>query len=630
MTPSIPLGTLLRQRYAIQQILGQGGFSRTYLALDMERFHEPCVLKELAVPQDDKALFGKAKALFQREASVLYQMQHPQIPRFLAAFEDQERFFSVQEFVDGKTYRSLLKERQKQGRKFSEAEVIQFLDHLLPVLVYIHSRNIIHRDISPENMMLRMRHSGTSEGESLSGVGLPVLIDFGAVKAVADYISSTYVASGPHPFISTEITRVGKAGYAPPEQLQTGKVYPHSDLYALAATSLVLLTGKEPKSLLDSHTLTWRVQTYASVSDRFAAILQKMLALRPHERYQSAAEVQADLQPLLQADVPLTLLNSSVNSAAWPINNPPATATHQPDQRTPENQGGDRILSSLGRSVRSKSKSPRKARDYWVGASVGLGVAVLLGVVLPLVWRLTVGAPQPPNEVWMSGAKLPQSEASQIIGSNPTGTTSPNPNERPEPIEFPANSISTAIQGNLDNQILKHYSLRAFQGQIMTVALEGTGVTMSLLNSQRQGIDTAAYQTHNWAGQLPEDDNYIIRVAGSGAYRLEVAITPLPEAAQAQSITLAPKATGTTLKGQAGPTQPKRYRFTAKRGQVLSIQTLQGSIQMKIIAPTGQSLAGSLANQPQKWHGPLPADGNFTLEVSAARPEKFILSLRIH
>lgn len=628
MTPSIPLGTLLRQRYVIQQILGQGGFSRTYLALDMERFHEPCVLKELAVPQDNQALFDKAKTLFRREASVLYQMQHPQIPRFLAAFEDQERFFSVQEFVDGKTYRSLLKERKKEGKKFSEAEVIQFLDHLLPVLAYIHGRNIIHRDISPENMMLRMRHSGTSEGDAPPSVGLPVLIDFGAVKAVADYISSTYVASGPHPLISTEITRVGKAGYAPPEQLQTGKVYPHSDLYALAATSLVLLTGKEPKSLLDSHTLTWRVQAYAPVSDRFAAILQKMLALRPHERYQSAAEVQADLQPLLQAEVPPTLLNPSVGSAALSIA-PPLAPTQQPAERTPENQSGDRVLSSLGRSSRSKSTSPRTARDSWVGASVGLGVAVLLGVVLPLVWRLTVGAPQPRNEVWMSGAKLPQSEASQIIGSNPTGTTSPNPNERPEPIEFPANSISTTIQGNLDKQVLKHYSLRAFQGQIMTVALEGAGVTMSLLNSQRQGIDTAAYQTHNWTGQLPEDDNYIIRVAGSGAYRLEVAITPLPEAAQAPSITLAPQATGTTLKGQTGPTQPKRYRFTAKRGQVLSVQTLQGTVQIKVIAPTGQLLASSLANQPQKWQGSLPTDGSFTLEVSAAKPEKFTLSLRI-
>lgn len=628
MTPSIPLGTLLRQRYVIQQILGQGGFSRTYLALDMERFHEPCVLKELAVPQDNQALFDKAKTLFRREASVLYQMQHPQIPRFLAAFEDQERFFSVQEFVDGKTYRSLLKDRKKEGKKFSEAEVIQFLDHLLPVLAYIHGRNIIHRDISPENMMLRMRHSGTPEGDAPPSVGLPVLIDFGAVKAVADYISSTYVASGPHPLISTEITRVGKAGYAPPEQLQTGKVYPHSDLYALAATSLVLLTGKEPKSLLDSHTLTWRVQAYAPVSDRFAAILQKMLALRPHERYQSAAEVQEDLQPLLQAEVPPTLLNPAVNSGALSIV-PPLAPTQQPAERTLENQSGDRVLSSLGRSSRGKSTSPRTARDYWIGASVGLGVAVLLGVVLPLVWRLTVGAPQPRNEVWMSGAKLPQSEASQIIGSNPTGTTSPNPNERPEPIEFPANSISTTIQGNLDKQVLKHYSLRAFQGQIMTVALEGAGVTMSLLNSQRQGINTAAYQTHNWTGQLPEDDNYIIRVAGSGAYRLEVAITPLPEAAQAQAITLAPQATGTTLKGQTSPTQPKRYRFTAKRGQLLSVQTLQGTVQIKVIAPTGQLLASSLANQPQKWQGLLPTDGSFMLEVSAAKSEKFILSLRV-
>src|SRR6476469_1836383 len=124
MIPSIPLGTLLRQRYAIQQVLGQGGFSRTYLAFDLERFNEPCVLKELVVPQSDEGLFKKAQVLFQREASVLYQIQHPQIPRFLATFEDHERLFSVQEFVDGQTYRALLQERKQQGQTFSELEVL--------------------------------------------------------------------------------------------------------------------------------------------------------------------------------------------------------------------------------------------------------------------------------------------------------------------------------------------------------------------------------------------------------------------------------------------------------------------------------------------------------------------------
>ncbi|MGC8714384.1 MAG: protein kinase domain-containing protein, partial [Leptodesmis sp.] len=297
MAPPIPLGTLLRQRYLIQQVLGQGGFGRTYLAIDQERFDERCVLKEFSVPYEDPTLIQKSQLLFQREASTLYQLQHPQIPRFWAAFEEGQRLFLVQDFVEGPTYRTLLKERKQQGAVFSEAGVLHFLIHILPVLGYIHDRGIIHRDISPDNIILKGQGTTPAPGLLQAEAGLPVLIDFGAVKEAAT-----------HWPVNSTTTRVGKVGYAPPEQLQTGRVYPNSDLYALAATSFVLLTGQEPRSLLDSQTLEWKWQPYASISDGLAVILLRMLSVYPGDRYQSAQAVLQDMQPLIDPSQVLTEL----------------------------------------------------------------------------------------------------------------------------------------------------------------------------------------------------------------------------------------------------------------------------------------------------------------------------------
>ncbi|MFM6283161.1 MAG: protein kinase domain-containing protein, partial [Dolichospermum sp.] len=144
------------------------------------------------------------------------------------------------------------------------------LRFLLPVLSYIHSQGIIHRDISPENVILR-------EGDSL-----PVLIDFGVVKELATKLQSSSPSS---------VTTVGKLGYAPSEQMQAGRVYPSSDLYALAVTAIVLLTGKEPGDLFDEQQLTWDWQKWVNVTPEFSQILQRMLSHKPGDRYQSATDV---------------------------------------------------------------------------------------------------------------------------------------------------------------------------------------------------------------------------------------------------------------------------------------------------------------------------------------------------
>jgi serine/threonine-protein kinase len=268
---------VVENRYHILRQLGQGGFGRTYLALDKNQSNQNCVLKEFApqvVAQQDLL---KAKELFEREASVLKKLQHPQIPRFHASLQaklgDKDFFFLVQDYVEGENYYELL-ERQT----FTEEEVIKLLQEILPVLSYIHSLDVVHRDISPDNLILR------------SSDKLPVLIDFGGVKQLPASKGFWFTQLGGNR------TLLGKKGYAPEEQLRQGKAFPSSDLYSLAVTSLVLSTGKEPQHLYDSYQGVWRWGQEIKVSSQLEAVLKRMLAYKPSDRYQTANEVIKDLK----------------------------------------------------------------------------------------------------------------------------------------------------------------------------------------------------------------------------------------------------------------------------------------------------------------------------------------------
>ncbi|MBE9000059.1 serine/threonine protein kinase [Nostoc sp. LEGE 12447] len=304
--PEIAAGTLIDNRYIIQKLLGQGGLGRTYLAFDTRRFNEACVLKEFAPIGTGESGLEQYRNLFKREAKILHQLQHPQIPKFLACFEGDGRLFLVQEYVDGKTYSRLLGELQRQGRNFSEDEVIQWLKNLLPVLEYVHQHNIIHRDISPDNIMLP------------DGKDLPVLIDFGVGKQIADMNEGK--SSNHQVTFVGKMSLVGKVGYAPREQISLGLCSASSDLYALGVTAIVLLTGRDPSLLMDQYSLEWNWRYYTYVSDEFAQVLDCMLADRPNKRYQTAREVIKDLErigepevaispPVILDDLPATVFN---------------------------------------------------------------------------------------------------------------------------------------------------------------------------------------------------------------------------------------------------------------------------------------------------------------------------------
>ncbi|MBW4515979.1 MAG: protein kinase [Timaviella obliquedivisa GSE-PSE-MK23-08B] len=275
-------GTLVDRRYRIQRVLGRGGFGRTYLVVDKWRFGELCVLKEFAPSnRGDAVVTQKLRELFQREATILHKLNHPQIPKFLAVFEENSRLFIVQEYVNGKTYWNLLREKHQNGTTFTETEILQWLKDLLRVLAYLHQQNIVHRDISPDNVMLAR------------GKKLPILIDFGAVKQAATHLNQSHTpADG---LIQASVS-VGKSGYAPYEQLRLGQCSPRSDLYAVAVTAVVLLTAKPPSQLIDPNSLEWKWQTLVKLDPVLIRILEKMMAEKPKDRYASAKTILKDLQ----------------------------------------------------------------------------------------------------------------------------------------------------------------------------------------------------------------------------------------------------------------------------------------------------------------------------------------------
>ena len=278
--PILP-GEIISDRYRIVRMLGQGGFGRSYLAEDMHKSSDNCVLKEFAPQVEEKQDLKKAKELFEREASVLKKLKHSQIPRLHSSLQitlgNHQLFFLVQDYVEGENYLNLLEARQNQGEAFREDEVIRLLQQLLPVLSYIHSKHVVHRDISPDNLIYRCSDS------------FPVLIDFGGVKQLPASKGFWFTQ------LAGNRTLLGKKGYAPEEQLRQGKAFPSSDLYSLAVTILVLLTGKEPQNLYDSYNGDWRWGEQIKVNPNLEKVLKKMLAYKPSDRYQKAEQVLQDL-----------------------------------------------------------------------------------------------------------------------------------------------------------------------------------------------------------------------------------------------------------------------------------------------------------------------------------------------
>lgn len=266
---------LLNNRYKIIQTLESGGCGETFLAEDT---HMPsrrrCVIKQLKPSTDDPFAYEIIKERFQSEAEILENIGRAsdQIPHLHAYFTENREFYLVQDFIEGKN----LKRKVFEEGLFGEGDARKFLTSLLNVLIYLHSQGIIHRDIKPENIMIR------------ASDGVPVLIDFGAVKEVVTMVSSEGTL--------TKSIVIGSPGYMPPEQALGFPVF-SSDLYSLGKTTIFALTGKSPRELdqMERNGQHWRLFA-PMVSPDLAAVLDKATKPADTDRYQSAQEMLATLE----------------------------------------------------------------------------------------------------------------------------------------------------------------------------------------------------------------------------------------------------------------------------------------------------------------------------------------------
>ena len=277
-TCGMPL--ILGGRYLPERLLGQGGFGAAFLVVDRYSPKKAkCVLKQFQPSGNlSPQALEKAKNLFFQEAHVLEDLgrEHPQIPDLYAFFpltvknqltgEEEQFFYLAQEYIDGKNLEEILQQQQKP---FQESEVKNILKELLLILKFIHENGSIHRDIKPSNIMRSQN-------------GRLYLLDFGAVKQATNNPSNTQEKS----------TTIYSAGFAPPEQQLGNQVSAATDLYALAATCVMLLTNRDPDELYDPQKKVWNWQNYApNISSDLVRVFNKMLLANPRDRFQSSEEV---------------------------------------------------------------------------------------------------------------------------------------------------------------------------------------------------------------------------------------------------------------------------------------------------------------------------------------------------
>jgi serine/threonine protein kinase len=613
MQPPILSGSTLRDRYTVRNILGQGGMGRTYMAEDMERFNEICVLKEFIPFSSTPESVKKAKELFQREASILYQIKHPQVPEFRATFEASGRLFLVQDYVEGQTFRDILIERLKSKSTFSEAEVVELMFQVLPILTYLHQRRIIHRDISPENLMLR------------AGDRLPVLIDFGVVKETATKLLS-------HAPSSHAQTVVGKLGYAPPEQMQSGRAYPNSDLYALAATVVVLLTGREPQELFDDASLTWHWGQFASVSNGLKLVLDKMLSFKSGDRYANAQEVMAALNFAQASNSQAKTFAVGQGYSFGGSNSVSASSSRS--NLTANNVTN---IANVSGSTQ-KFVNPIKPKNKFGGILLGISLVLGSGVA---AWAIA--------SMFLNPNFLNSNNNNVVPVPAPIPTTPTNINKG---LDFQNNQ--TKVSDKITSEQTITYRLEGKKGQTLTAALSGSGLVMTLIYVDQKPIDnfsnnlTIGY----WQGKLPATGAYFITIkTASGVtestYELEVTLKdavipeskpipvptkppePIPEPIInkpeiSKVVEFPPGLLGTSVEAIAKPQEPIRYSVSVLNGQTLEV-AINGDVSVEIFNPQGDLVWDSSNMNPPKIKNTL--SGSYQILVNSKTEAPFRLNI---
>jgi serine/threonine protein kinase, bacterial len=347
------IGQLLAGHYRVLQILGVGGFGQTYITEDLHLPGNPkCVLKHLKPASADRSVLDIARKLFEKEAIVLQQLgNHDRIPRLLAYFEEQQEFYLVQEYVPGHPLSAELKDSTKWG----EQQVIELLQEILDILVFIHSQGVIHRDLKPDNIMRRQVDRRL------------ILIDFGAIKQVRNQHAQNAQ--------QTMTVAIGTPGYMPIEQA-SGNPRASSDLYGLGAIAIQALTGVNPYDLpSDDRTGELKWEHLTAANPRLIAIVQRMTRYHFKDRYHTATEALQALHGMITG--------TSAPRATY-VQTPPSVT--QPPHHSIESKAtivAPRTTITTPSGSQSQALAPAPTRSYF---PIVAGVASILAAVASFAW----------------------------------------------------------------------------------------------------------------------------------------------------------------------------------------------------------------------------------------------------
>lgn len=264
--------TLQNGKYTIEKVLGQGGFGITYLAeqtmLNRKVAIKEFFLKDLCTRKDDSSvsitietqadMVERYKKKFTKEAQIIARFDHPNIVHVLDIFPENETWYYVMDYVEGKSLDDIIKEKGH----LSEEEALNYIRKIAEALKYIHSFKVNHLDIKPSNIMVRSRDNE------------PILIDFGISKQYDEKKNETTTTP---PGISE--------GYSPMEQYKAGGVStfsPQADIYALGATLYKMVAGKTPPSASD--VLNDGLPKIEGISTSTVAVIEKAMQPRKVDR----------------------------------------------------------------------------------------------------------------------------------------------------------------------------------------------------------------------------------------------------------------------------------------------------------------------------------------------------------
>jgi serine/threonine protein kinase len=274
-------GTVLRDRYKIIELVGQGGMGAIYKAEDLRLAGRYCAIKEVRPePTASSLTLAQARDQFYREASTLARLDHPNLPKVSDYFSEGDYDYLVMDFVPGRELKEIMDEARQQDLFLDEKEVLTWADQLCQALEYLHDQDppVLHRDIKPSNI-------------KLTPAGAVKLVDFGLVKLLVPDDTRTI----------TILQGRGTVQYTPLEQYggDTGHTDARSDIYSLGATLYHLLTGQpppdakqrflEPGSLPAPHSLN------PDLSPQTERALLRAMEMHPDQRPSSIAEFRAEL-----------------------------------------------------------------------------------------------------------------------------------------------------------------------------------------------------------------------------------------------------------------------------------------------------------------------------------------------